>query len=124
MMVRRRINPVAAIPVSVVGLLFCSVVLTILLAVAVWPGEAKLAAHFLCPADQPDAYVVADSYSSQPGETTTNYTLYCLGERGRFTDVGFLKPFLLLLGLHTVILLVLFVPPALMKARAVATKTR
>ena len=124
MTVRGRVNPTAAIAVSAAGLLFCSVTLTILLAVAVWPGEAKLAAHVLCPADQPDAYVVADSYSSQPGETTTNYTLYCLGERGRFTDVGFLKPFLVLWGLHTVILLVLFVLPALMKVRAAAAKTR
>jgi hypothetical protein len=124
MTVRGRVNPTAAIAVSAAVLLFSSVMLTIILAVAVWPGEAKLAAHVLCPADQPDAYVVADSYSSQPGETTTNYTLYCLGERGRFTDVGYLKPFLLLWGLHTVVLFVLFFPPALMKARAVAAKKR
>ena len=66
MTVRGRVNPTAAIAVSVAVLLSCSVILTILLAVAVWPGEAKLAAHVLCPADQPDAYVVADSYSSSP----------------------------------------------------------
>ena len=34
------------------------------------------------------AFVVADTTQVQPGETTTNFTLYCMCERGDVTDVG------------------------------------
>jgi hypothetical protein len=100
------------------GLAFASSMLTILLAVGIWPGEAKLTAPLLCPDDRPDAFVVADTYSVQPGETTTNFTLYCVGERGDFTDAGFMRPMLLLTAMHAVlILLLVFVVGGLLGAR-------
>jgi hypothetical protein len=108
MTVRERVNPKAGcmgIVLSVGVLLFCSAMITILLAVAIWPGEAKLTAPFLCSEDQPDPFVVVDTYSNEPGETSYNFTLYCVGERGDFTDAGFGGPFFILWGLHTVFLL-------------------
>ena len=90
-------------------LAFAAVMTTVILAVGIWPGEAKLTAPLLCPDDQPDAFVVSDTYSVQPGETTTNFTLYCMGERGQHTEVGFFVPFLLLTVLHGAIILALVV---------------
>ena len=86
-------------------LAFAAVMTTVILAVGIWPGEAKLTAPLLCPDDQPDAFVVSDTYSVQPGETTTNFTLYCMGERGQHTEVGFFLPFLLLTLLHGAIII-------------------
>jgi len=81
-------------------LAFAAVMTTVILAIGIWPGEAKLVAPLLCPDDQPDAFVVSDTYSVQPGETSTTFTLYCMGERGQHTEVGFFVPFMLLTVLH------------------------
>ncbi len=108
--------------VGVVVLLFASSMITILLGVAIWPGEAKLTAPFLCPDGQPDAFVVTDTYNVQPGETTTNFTLYCVGPDGDSTDVGFGIPMLLLMAGHTVILLLASI--ALSVLTAVRVKRR
>jgi hypothetical protein len=84
-------------------LAFAAVMTTVILAIGIWPGEAKLVAPLLCPDDQPDAFVVSDTYSVQPGETSTTFTLYCMGERGQHTEVGFFVPFMLLTVLHAAI---------------------
>lgn len=86
-------------------LAFAAVMTTCILTIGIWPGEAKLTAPLLCPDDQPDAFVVADTYSVRPGETSTNFTLYCMGERGQHTEVGFFVPFVLLTLLHGAIIL-------------------
>jgi hypothetical protein len=76
-----------------VGVLaFVAVMVTTVLTVAIWPGEAKLTAPLFCADDLPEAYVVVDSYSIQPGETSYDFSLYCLGPRGEVEDVGFLRP--------------------------------
>lgn len=106
---------------AVAVLLFASVMTTILLAVAIWPGEAKLLAPLLCPDDQPDAFVVADTYSVQPGETTTNFTLYCMGERGQHTEVGYFTPFVLLTAAHAAVYVLLFL---VIGARGAAKRRR
>ncbi|HUG86340.1 MAG TPA: hypothetical protein VMM13_17370 [Euzebya sp.] len=89
------------------GLAFVTSMVTILVTIAIWPGEAVLTAPLLCPDSQPDAFVVADTVSVQPGETSTNFTLYCVGPRGDFTDTGFLRPFLLLMGGHGIVMVIL-----------------
>src|SRR5690606_3742932 len=50
---------------------------------------------------------VSDTYSVQPGETTTNFSLYCMGERGQHTEIGFFVPFVLLTVLHGALILAL-----------------
>jgi hypothetical protein len=85
-------------------LAFAAVMTTIILAVGIWPGEAKLVAPLLCPDGQPDAFVVTDTYSVRPGETSTTFTLYCMGPRGDTTELGFFVPFLLLTLLHGAII--------------------
>lgn len=95
--------------ISLAILLFAASMATVIVAIAIWPGEAKLTAPLLCPDDQPDAFVVADTYQVQPGETSTNFTLYCMGERGDVTDVGFGIPFALLTAFHLVLIVALLV---------------
>jgi hypothetical protein len=62
---------------------------------AVWPGSFELTAPLLCPDGSPDPLVVRDTYSVRPGETSTTFTLYCLSERGEVTDVGAMRPVLI-----------------------------
>ena len=85
-------------------LVFVSFLLTVILTVAIWPGEMKLTAPLLCPDDKADAYVVVDSVSPTPGETAYNFTLYCMGPRGDVFDAGSLRPVLLLMLGHTVLI--------------------
>lgn len=94
--------------VAIGVILFVGTMFTIILTIAIWPGEAKLLKPWLCSDDQPDAYVVTDTYQSEPGETSTNFTLYCVGPRGDSTDQGWGKPMLILIGVHTLIIVALF----------------
>lgn len=87
----------------VVGGLIVSTIVTI----AIWPGQVKVVAPFFCTEAQPDAFVVADSYSPRPGETVTNFSLYCMGPRGDATDHGFMKPFLLTALVNGIVLTLL-----------------
>lgn len=89
----------------VIGFLFLGLVGSCLIAIAIWPGEMKLVAPLFCSDAQPDAFVVTDTYSVQPGETTTNFTLYCMGPRGDATDKGFLLPFLVVSALNGTVLM-------------------
>jgi hypothetical protein len=66
----------------------------------VYPGSFKLTAPLLCPADQPDPFVVRYSYQTSDG-TSTNFTLFCMGERGQFTEAGTWVPLALLTGFVT-----------------------
>ncbi|MFD0360166.1 hypothetical protein ACFQZZ_01735 [Nocardia sp. GCM10030253] len=76
------------------------------LTIAIWPGEAKLTAPLFCedPYNQP--MVVSDTFVDSEG-TGTNFTLYCVGDRGEFTDEGFLLPWLAVWAAHTLIVFVL-----------------
>ncbi|WP_084523600.1 hypothetical protein [Nocardia inohanensis] len=76
--------------------------LTLVVPLAIWPGEAKLTAPMLCsPATEP--MVVSDTMHDSEG-TSVNYTLYCVGQRGEFTDAGFALPMLILFAAHLTIL--------------------
>lgn len=75
---------------------FVGIIGSCLITIGIWPGQVKLLAPVFCSDAQPDAFVVSDTYNPRPGETVTNYTLYCMGERGDSTDHGFMRPFLLI----------------------------
>lgn len=64
----------------------------VLMGSLVFPGALKWAAGSVCDADKPDTLVVRDNYQTEPGETSTNFTLYCIGPRGETQDAGFAKP--------------------------------
>lgn len=103
----RKPSGVAAVFATVFGLVFAGSMLTILIAVAIWPGEVKLVAPLFCSDTQPDPFVVSDTYSTQPGETTTNFTLYCMGPGGDATDHGYFLPFLATMTLNILVLVLL-----------------
>ncbi|MGH9211980.1 MAG: hypothetical protein ACRD2C_15050 [Acidimicrobiales bacterium] len=73
-------------------LVFVSSMMTVLLTVAIWPGEAKLTAPLFCPDGKPDAFVVVDSQSIPSGGTAYDFSLHCMGPRGEVTEVGFFWP--------------------------------
>ncbi|MFF3225917.1 hypothetical protein ACFYV7_24180 [Nocardia suismassiliense] len=81
-------------------------ILGCLLPIAIWPGEAKLTAPLFCDAPYTEPIVVSDTFHDSEGRST-NYSLYCVGERGEYTEVGFLRPWLALWALHTVIVIIL-----------------
>ena len=58
----------------------------------IFPGAMNWTGSIVCPDDQTTTIVVRDTYQTEPGETSTNFTLYCVGERGEFTDAGFAEP--------------------------------
>jgi hypothetical protein len=74
------------------GFVFTVSMVSILSSV-IWPGQAELLRPIFCDDARPDAFVVSDTYSSGTGETSTNFTLYCVGPRGDHRDVGWLWPF-------------------------------
>ena len=99
-------KPVTAL--IVVGVVvFTSGMVTMLLSMAVWPGEAKLTAPLFCDDARPDPFVVRDTYNVRPGETSMTFSLHCVGPRGDYDEVGWAKPALVLWAAHTGILLVL-----------------
>lgn len=81
----------------------------------IWPGEIELTAPLFCSAPYTEPMVVSDTIRHSDGEST-NFTLYCVGSRGEFTDAGFLRPFLVLWLSHMVLALVLGVLAALWSA--------
>lgn len=89
--------------VAVVSLVSAAALLTIFVAVAVWPGEAKLTAPLFCSSPATEPVVVSDTFHDSEG-TSTNYTLYCVSDRGVLTDEGFALPMLVLFAAHVVIL--------------------
>jgi hypothetical protein len=95
---------VGTVVVGLLVLLFVAMIVTTLTMV-IWPGEFRLAGRVLCDDSQPDTFIVSDSYSVRPGETVTEFTLYCVGPAGDATDQGFFRPFLLMTVVHAVILL-------------------
>ncbi|MDV7351921.1 hypothetical protein R4282_02670 [Rhodococcus oxybenzonivorans] len=71
----------------------------------IWPGQAVYLAPVFCEQPGHDAVVVSDTYSTGDGRST-NFTLYCVGERGQTTDKGWLQPFLLMWAAYLVVVTV------------------
>ncbi|TJZ80466.1 hypothetical protein FCG67_05195 [Rhodococcus oryzae] len=65
----------------------------------IWPGQALYLAPLFCEQPTGEAVVVSDTYASGDG-TSTDFTLYCVGDRGQTIDAGWLRPFLLLWGCY------------------------
>ncbi|WP_216895968.1 hypothetical protein [Nocardia alni] len=102
---RRRIGAGAVIAVGF-AILVGTALLGCVLPVAIWPGEAKLTAPVFCHGPYTDPIVVSYPVDSDGG---TNITMYCVGQRGQYTEVGFLLPWLTLWALHAAIVTVLIV---------------
>ncbi|MFF2554805.1 hypothetical protein ACFVUS_27645 [Nocardia sp. NPDC058058] len=79
--------------------------LSIVVPVAIWPGEAELTAPLFCSSGT-EPMVVSDTFHDSEG-TSTNYTLYCVGDHGTLTNEGFVLPMLVMLTAHVLILTVL-----------------
>ncbi|MEU4312790.1 hypothetical protein [Nocardia sp. NPDC024068] len=75
---------------------------SIVVPVAIWPGEAKLTAPLFCSYAVTEPVVVSDTFHDSEG-TSTNYTLYCVGDHGILTNEGFALPMLVMLTAHIVI---------------------
>lgn len=88
------------------GFVFAVSMLSILTSV-IWPGQAELLGPVFCDDARPDAFVVSDTYSSGTGETSTNFTLYCVGPRGDHRDIGWFKPFLGICVMNGIVLALL-----------------
>ncbi|WP_280435261.1 hypothetical protein [Nocardia carnea] len=86
------------------GILSATAIFSIVLSV-IWPGEIELIAPLFCADPYNDPMVVSDTYHDSEG-TSTNFTLYCVGDRGQFTNEGFFLPWLVLVAAHTGIVVV------------------
>lgn len=65
--------------------------LVTLLSIPLYPGAMKWTASSLCPADQPDPFVVRTEHTDSEG-TSYNFSLFCMGERGDYEEVGVAAP--------------------------------
>ncbi|HEX6422857.1 MAG TPA: hypothetical protein VFZ79_05215 [Acidimicrobiales bacterium] len=82
---------------------------TVAMVMVIYPGVLKLTAPSLCPDDMPDAFVVSFTSQAPDGGTSTDISLFCMGERGQFTEIGLAAPYLRLTGVATAGLAVLVV---------------
>jgi hypothetical protein len=57
----------------------------------IFPGSLKATAPILCPDDRPDPFVVRYDVQTSDG-TGTNFTLFCMSDRGDFYEVGTWEP--------------------------------
>ena len=63
----------------------------------IYPNSLKLAG-FLCPDDKPDTFVVRYTTTTSDGGTGTNWTLFCMSERGETEEIGTWLPLLVVCG--------------------------
>ncbi|MFI5717568.1 hypothetical protein [Nocardia sp. NPDC051750] len=89
---------------------------SIIVPVAIWPGEAKLTAPLFCSSPATEPMVVSDTFHDSEG-TSTNYTLYCVGDHGVLTNEGFALPMLVMLAAHVVIATTLILVATLLTTR-------
>ncbi|MGW5383532.1 hypothetical protein [Nocardia sp. NPDC003963] len=94
---------------------------SIVVPVAIWPGEAKLTAPLFCSAPATEPMVVSDTFHDSEG-TSTNYTLYCVGDHGVLTDEGFALPMLVILTAHIVIVTTLVLLATSLAPRTAAVR--
>lgn len=85
--------------VAVAVLVAVSAFITTMLMV-IYPGSFEWTAPVLCPDSRPDPFVVRYESQTRDG-TAVNFTLFCMGERGQFTEVGSWRPLALLMAFVT-----------------------
>lgn len=83
--------------------LFVGMMLTV-----IYPNSMTLASGWLCPEDKPDAFVVRYNVQTSDG-TGTNFTLFCLSERGEPEEVGTWIPMLTVMAASAVAFFVLII---------------
>lgn len=88
-------KPFAVLSGLVPGVFFASILLSV-----IWPGEIELTAPLFCADPYREPIVVSDTFHDSEG-TSTNFTLFCVGDRGELTDEGFMFPWLTLVAAHT-----------------------
>ena len=86
----------------ILGPALLALFIAVMLMVA-YPNALKLAAPTLCPDDKPDAFVVRYDVQTSDG-TGTNFTLFCMSERGEIEEVGTWEPLLFLFLLVAAVL--------------------
>jgi hypothetical protein len=96
------------IGLAAVGLLlFVSVMTTVVVAGAICSrllhGRPGRDAPLFCEDGKPDAFVVVDRFNPAPGETTYNFSLYCMGARGETQEIGWFRPSAVLTLGHAVL---------------------
>lgn len=87
------------------GAVLLALFIAVMLMVA-YPNALKVSAPFLCPDDKPDAFVVRYDVETSDG-TGTNFTLFCMSDRGEIEEVGTWAPLLYLFGFVAAILFAL-----------------
>ncbi len=75
---RRRVMPALWWVIGVVA----AVGMFTLVASVIWPGQAVYLAPVFCEQPMDEGMVVSDTYSDGDG-TSTNFALYCVGDRGK-----------------------------------------
>ncbi|HMG45576.1 MAG TPA: hypothetical protein VK611_29860 [Acidimicrobiales bacterium] len=68
-----------------------AILVVLSIGLVVYPGAMRWTAPVLCPDGQSDSYVVRTTVDGAEG-TSTSFSLFCLGERGDFTEVGSWRP--------------------------------
>lgn len=96
-----------AIPALLAGSAVVAIIITSLLMV-IYPGSFRWTAPQLCPDGQTDAFVVRYHEATSDGQST-NFTLFCMDERGELTEVGSWRPMGLVFAGMTATLFALFV---------------
>jgi len=75
---------------------------TAVMLMVAYPNALKLAAPTLCADDKPDAFVVRYDVQTSDG-TGTNFTLFCMSERGEIEEIGTWEPLLILFAITAAI---------------------
>lgn len=73
-----------------------------LMLMVAYPSSLKAAA-FLCPDDKPDVFVVRYTVDTSDGQGT-NFTLYCMSDRGETEEIGTWLPLLVVCGICVAVL--------------------
>jgi hypothetical protein len=81
----------ALIALALVAGMAVAVVVVESLATVIYPGSLRWTAPLLCPDDKPDSFVVRIEQADSEG-TSTSFSLFCMGDRGEFEEVGTWKP--------------------------------
>ena len=81
---------VALVIAMLLGLAVADIVL-VAVGGAIYPGSMKWTAPVVCPDDQRDPFVIRTTQTDAEG-TSYSFSLFCMGERGDFSEAGSWRP--------------------------------